>query len=49
MDAVNTHLSEKLLAGGNDAEPVYIFDKGRPTVVDAAVFGFLVSLLMYPT
>ena len=49
LEAVNTYLSDKLLAGGDDAEPVYIFDKGKPTLVDATVFGFLVYMLMHPT
>jgi len=49
LDAINTYLSDNLLAGGDDDEPVYIFDKEKPTRVDAAVFGFLVCLLMYPT
>ena len=49
LDAIDTYLSDKLLAGGDDAEPIYLFDKGKPTLVDATVFGFLVCLLMYPT
>lgn len=49
MDAIDAYLSNKLLAAGDDEEPVYIFDKGKPTLVDGAVFGFLVCLLMYPT
>jgi len=49
LDAVNTYLSDKLLSGGDDDEPVYIFDKGKPTLLDATVFGFLVCLLIHPT
>src|SRR5258706_9340599 len=49
FEAINTYLSDKLLAGGDDAEPVYIFDKGKPTLVDATVFGFLVYMLIHPT
>jgi len=49
LDATNTYLSDKLLTGGDDAEPVYIFDKGKPTLVDATVFGFLVCMLIHPT
>ena len=49
LDATNTDLSDKLLTGGDDAEPVYIFDKGKPTLADATVFGFLVCMLIHPT
>lgn len=48
LDAIDAYLSDKLLAAGDDEEPVYIFDKGKPTLVDGVVFGFLVCLLMYP-
>ena len=48
MDAINTYLSDKLLTGGDDAEPVYIFDKGKPTLIDASVFGFLACMLTHP-
>jgi hypothetical protein len=47
LDAIDTYLSDKLLTGGGDAEPVYIFDKGKPTVIDATVFGFMACLLVY--
>ena len=49
FEAINTYLSDKLLVDGDDAEPVYILDKGKPTLVDATVFGFLVNMLMHPT
>ena len=49
LDAMDTYLSDKLLTGGDDAEPVYIFDKEKPTLVDASVFAFLVCMLAYPT
>ena len=49
FETIDTYLSDKLLAGGDDAEPVYILDKGKPTLIDATVFGFLVNMLVHPT
>ena len=49
FEAINTYLSDKLLTGGDNAEPVYIFDKEKPTLVDATVFGFMANLLVHPT